>query len=199
MKNSKMDAARAYHEAGHAVAAWCLEIDIDCVTILPDGELAGQVKVKPEDPSTYAAIERGERWEPARFRAEKMVMCLQAGEVAQLRYNPRSVRPRQCERDRQCCIGLLRNYAPDEKKTDVRPHYNLLVKWTVRLIDQHWHLVEAVAKALLDRRYLSDAQILDVICSADEKLTRIKVQPLLDAVQIIRRRREGLESGEDAQ
>jgi len=195
MKNSKWDATRAYHEAGHVVAAWCLELEVDSATIIPDGELAGQVKIKPEDPSTDDAIAQGDRWDPARLRAEKLVMFGQAGEVAQWLYNSYSVRRRHSQDDREKYIGLLRNYAPDEKKLDVRPHNQLLCNWTAHLITQHWHLVEAVANALHERRKLSGAQILDVIRTASQEPTGINVQPLLDAVRFIRQRRKGSESG----
>ena len=80
--------AAAYHEAGHAVAACRLGVRVRFATIVPDGDLGGQVKIGREKPSTWAAVSRGERWHPSRRRAERLVMFMQAGEVAQLRYNP---------------------------------------------------------------------------------------------------------------
>jgi hypothetical protein len=187
MKNSNKDAATAYHEAGHAVVAWCLDVEVGSATIVPDNDSAGHVNIEPEEPSTCAAICRGDPWDPSRLRAEKLVMRLQAGEVAQRRYNSYSVRRAHSKDDFKKCVGILRIYAPDEKKLDVMPHYLMLRKWTIHLIEQHWHLVEAVAKALLERRELSGTQILDVILAAN----RINVQALLDVAEIIRQMRNG--------
>lgn len=182
MKNSNKDAATAYHEAGHAVVAWCLDLEVGSATIVPDNDSAGHVMIEPEEPSTCAAAVRGGPWHPCRLLLEKRVMVLQAGEVAQRCYNPHSVRRGHSQDDFKKCVDILRIYAPDEEKRDVMPHYLLLRKWTIYLIEQHWHLVEAVAKALLERRELSGAQILDVILDAN----RINVQVLLDVAEIIR-------------
>ncbi len=181
MKNSNKDAATAYHEAGHAVVSWCLGLAVIGAAIAPDDVSAGHVNIEQEEPSTCDAIARGDRWHPARLQAEKRVMVLQAGEAARRRYNSRSVRLCHFQDDRKRCFTILRNYAPDEEKLDVMPHYLLLRKWTIHLIEQHWHLVEAVAKALLERRELSGTQVLDVILDAN----RINVQALLDVAEII--------------
>jgi hypothetical protein len=199
MKNSKRDAAHAYHEAGHVVVSWCLGVRVRRASIVPDEDSTGHVQNEREKPSTGIAVDRGDRWHPSRLRAEKWVMILQAGEVAQRWYNSCSVRRGHSQSDFKKCVDILRMYAPDEKKLVVEPHYLLLRNWTIYLIVQHWHLVEAVANALLDRRELSGTQVLDVIRTANQKPTSINVQPLLDAVEIIRQRRKGSESGEDAQ
>jgi hypothetical protein len=191
MKNSNKDAATAYHEAGHAVVAWCLDLDLGSATIVPDGDSAGHVMIEPEEPSTCAAAVQGGPWHPYRLLLEKRVMVLQAGEVAQRRSNPRSVRRGHSQDDFKRCVDILRIYAPDEEKRDVGSHYRLLCNWTAHLIEQHWHLVEAVAKALLERRELSGPQIRAVIHTANQKQPSINVQALLDVAAIIRRRING--------
>ena len=192
MKNSKRDAATAYHEAGHAVVASCLGRRVQGATVVPNDESVGHIKIESEKPSTVAAIVQGDRWRPSRLQAEKRVMVLQAGGVAQRWYNSYSVRRWHSQNDVNKCVDILRAYAPDEKKQDVMPHYRLLHNWTTHLIMQHWHEVEAVAKALLEHRKLSGTQICDVIRTAN-------VQSLLDAVEIVRQGREGMELDEDAQ
>ncbi len=188
MKNSNTDAATAYHEAGHAVVSWYLKVRVSRATIVRDNDSAGHVMVEPEEPSTCDAICRGDPWDPSRLRAEKRVMVLQAGEVAQRRYNPRSVRRHHSGDDYEKCVNILRIYSPDEEKLDVMPHYLLLRKWTIYLIEQHWHLVEAFAKALLKCRELSGTQVRDVINAANQNETRIKAQPLLAEADIIRQK-----------
>ena len=171
MKNSNRDAATAYHEAGHAVASWCLGRRVCSATIVPDDDSAGRVKNEREKPSTAFAVECGDPWHPSRFRAEKRVMIVQAGEVAQRRYNPRSVRRYHSQSDLNKSLDTLLSCNPYEEEPDVTHHYQLLRKWTASLIERHWHLVEAVAKALLERRTLSGTQILDVIHEANQKTT----------------------------
>lgn len=160
------DAATAYHEAGHAVAGLCLGLRVRHVTIVPDEDSAGHVKSEREKPSTAFAVECGYLWHPSRFRAEKLVMRMLAGEVAQRRYNPRSVRWRHGQSDRNQSLDILLKYNPYEDAPGLTHHYEMLRKWTVSLIEQHWHLVEAVAKALLEHRQLSGTQVRAVINAA---------------------------------
>jgi hypothetical protein len=162
------DAFVAYHEAGHAVMHGCLRLRVPGATIVPDGDSAGHVKGTRQRPSAWIAVDRGNRWHRSRFLAEKQVMILQAGEAAQRRYNPRSVRRRHYENDLFKCVALLRKYAPQEKP-DARHHCLLLYQWAVSLIEQHWHLIEAVARALLARRELSGSQVRAVIHTANKK------------------------------
>jgi hypothetical protein len=160
----------AYHEAGHAVVKACLGLGYSGLSIVPDNDSWGRVESsKPEKPSTCAAIDRGDRWHPSRLRAEKLVMVLQAGDVAQWRYDPTSVRLSYSRSDYEKCNALLLNYDPDKKNPDADLHYYLLQEWTESLIEQHWHLVEAVAKDLLDRDKLSGPQLRDVIRAANQK------------------------------
>jgi hypothetical protein len=163
------DAANAYHEAGHAVAAWCLGVRVCGATIIPDDDSSSHVKLGREKTRTCIALLWGDRWHPSRFRAEKRVMTLQAGEVSQRRYNSRSVRRYHSRRDLNQSLDILLQYSPYEEEPDVTHHYQMLHKWTEALIEQHWHLVEAVAKALLEHRKLSGNQLRDVIRTAQRK------------------------------
>jgi|GEM_PF-1004652 len=185
MKNSNRDAATAYHEAGHVVAAVCLGFEVEYVTIVPDDVSAGHTKIAPEEPSTCDAILRGDRWDPARFRAEKRVMVWQAGELAQRVHNSNSVRSHHFRTDRRN-LELLRLYAPDEEKRDVKAHVGLLRTWTAHLISQHWPSVDAVANALLDCPTLFGARINEIIGRVEEEHRMMEVQPLLDAVEAIK-------------
>ena len=162
------DAATAYHEAGHVIAAWCLKIKMRRATIVSHGDLGGLVTIERDKPSTLAAIGRGDRWHSSRLRAERLVMCLQAGEVAHLRYDFNSVSHYHYLLDLENCLQLLTKYAIHNVKPDARPHYDLLYKWTESLIEQHWHLVEAVANALLEHKVLSGAQVRAVIDAANK-------------------------------
>jgi ATP-dependent Zn protease len=189
MKTSKRDASTAYHEAGHAVAAWHLGFKVLDASIIRDDESLGHVAIEPEEPSTCDAIARGDRWDTSRFIAEKRAMILQAGDVAQRLYNSKPVRRGHSQDDLKKCVALLRQYAPDERKLDISAHSQLLHTWTAHLIEQNWHLVEAVANALLDCPTLSGTRINEIIGKVEEEHRMMEVQPLLDAVQAIREMR----------
>ncbi len=66
-------------------------------------------------------------------------MILQAGDVAQRRYNSNSVRRSHSQDDLKKCRDLLRVFAPDVGKRDVGPHCLLMRNWTIHLIEQNWH------------------------------------------------------------
>lgn len=99
-------------------------------------------------------------------------MCLQAGEVAQLRYDIKSVSHYHYLLDLHSSLELLTRYAIHYTNPDAKTHYALLYKWTESLIEQHWHLVEAVAKGLLEHRELSGAQVRDAIDAAEKRQGR---------------------------
>lgn len=193
-QQSKKRMATAYHEAGHAVAAWCLGVGQRYATIVENEFSAGHVMLDPEQVITFQRsvdICQGNRWDSSRLEAEKWVMVCQAGEVAHRRHIfPGPVRRDRFQSDRSAGFQILHRYAPNEEKRDIVAHYRLLCTWTVSLIEQNWQLVEAVAKALLERRTLSYAQILHVVRGADDEQSTVKVQPLLDMVQMIRKMRD---------
>ncbi len=186
-----MGVATAYHEAGHVVAAWLLGFTALDVSIIRDRDSAGRVTIEPEEPSTCEAIARGDRWDTSRFIAEKRIMMLQAGEVAQRRYDPRSVRGHHSQSDRNISDVLLRQYAPDREKRDIEPHRLLLCNWTIHLIEQRWPLVEGVAETLLVRPELFGDQILDVLRTAHQERVQADASALMDVVEAIRQLRNG--------
>lgn len=171
------EGATAYHEAGHAVMKARLGLGYSGISIVPDKYSWGRLK---RNSSTGAWLFpfafRGGRWHRSRLRAEKWVMVLQAGDGAQRHYDPPS--GLYCSRsDFEICVTLLRKYDPDKKNSDVVLHYDLLKKWTESLIEQYWHLVEAVAKALLVHHELSATQVRNVIHAADQKRVAKRLLP----------------------
>jgi hypothetical protein len=67
-------------------------------------------------------------------------------------------------------------------------------RWTIHLIEQNLHLVEAVAKALLEHRELSGTEVRAVIDTANQEQSRMNVQPLLDLVQAAKEMQRSKES-----
>lgn len=162
--------ATAYHEAGHAVVKSCLGLGYSGISIIPDNDSWGRVESsKPENPSTWAAIARGDRWHRSRFHAEKWVMVLQAGEVAQQKHDFPSVDFYYSRSDFVKCKDLLLSYHPDKENPDAEFYFDLLQEWTEDLIEKNWHSIQALAKALVERREMSDTEVRAVIRAANKK------------------------------
>jgi hypothetical protein len=146
--------AIAYHEAGHAVVALDQGLAIKSVTIRPDAE--GKFKGRI---SSFKKPRRFEEmgWDTStrkRQQMEREERCLLAGELAQRRHAPRSVRSYHGQTDRESAIMLLDFFA--ETTRELPAYYRLLeVQTDLRLARQEvWSQVEALAGALLERHPL---------------------------------------------
>ena len=132
-------AATAHHEAGHVVAAILKGLVVEHVTIDADAGVAGYVQyLQPaeEDEQTH---ERG-------------VVAL-AGEAAQRRFNPRSIRRHHGGGDREQVLSYAVNYAGSVKQAEALVRY-----WEVRaseLVERYWAQIQRVAAELLKHRTLT--------------------------------------------
>jgi len=132
-------AATAHHEAGHAVAAVVRKVPIQHVTIEADGDAAGHVAyLRPTDgvEETHA---RG--------------MIALAGEAAQRRFNPRSVRRHHGGSDREAVLAYAWENSGSQRQAQA-----LVNLWQVQaedLVELRWPVIARVAAALLERRTLS--------------------------------------------
>jgi len=132
-------AATAHHEAGHAVAAVIRRVHFRHVTIEAQDDAAGHV--------AYLRPARGMKQMHARG------MIALAGEAAQRRFNPRSVRRHHGAGDREAVL----DYAID-KSNSAREAQALVNLWQVQadnLVEMRWPVIARVATALLERRTLS--------------------------------------------
>lgn len=136
--------ATAYHEAGHAVVAVYLMVRIRHVTIKARKDTAGHV-----------ALLR-----PARGMKEthaRGIIAL-AGEAAQRRFNPRSVRRHHGEGDRKA----VDRYAKEYSGGSARYNKALVDLWQIRaddLVKLCWPTIVRVAEALLERRTLPYSEV----------------------------------------
>jgi hypothetical protein len=88
-RRQKQLAVVAYHEAGHAIAQCRLGFKIKEVTIIPNGEVAGSVSHRSLRLYRLAwEIPTGKQL----GRYHDMIVTTLAGEEAQRRFSPRSVR-----------------------------------------------------------------------------------------------------------
>ncbi len=147
----------AYHEAGHAVVGWHLGRGLrkEGVTIVPD-EKAGT----GGSCSSKRVVGRDAEYDPSarnRLRAEIDVQALLAGEIAQRRYNPRSVRRYHAAGDRHEMNDLFYRFI-DKRFVDHNPEMDaweklLRIRTETLFADPDiWRAVERLAAALMERR-----------------------------------------------
>ena len=143
----------AYHEAGHAVAAWSLGCSIWKVTIVLDGSSAGKTIYGP----WYRRTDSGWDGSPrVQRRLENMALMTLAGPAAERRFNPRSrYHYEHHSGDRSHVTDLLNLMAGSDEE---RQAYFRLIEaraWNFVWDPRMWTAIEAVAAALLERKVLT--------------------------------------------
>jgi hypothetical protein len=159
----------AYHEAGHAVCAYVQGLKIHKATIVPDGIVAGSLWHNGLARGAREWIESGGTgrlgWAAldaaTQCRIEKQVRVCLAGEIAQRRFNPHSVRRHHSGGDYQNANRLLDGICGTDGER--RAYFKLLRLQAERLVDLHWHMVEATATALLAKKTLDGKAIFEAI------------------------------------
>ena len=148
--------ATAYHEAGHAVAAWRRRIAIKAVTIRPErGQYHGAVLFRS---SRFPGLDPSEQW------AERRIVAALAGPLAQRRFAPRTVRGWHSEADYQFAAELaLRTQGSGKLATAWLAWLQIS---TEALVEANWRHIESVAGALLAGETLSGSEVVETIQSA---------------------------------
>ncbi len=146
--------ATAYHEAGHTVVAWRLGADPRRATIIPHGDVQGEMI--QESPIVEASLEF-DGSDHARNRIERAIMICFAGPIAQRHVAPRSWRRWHGGPDYVVAFDLaLRiNGSPRAAKA----HMKWLEIRVQDLLERLWDYVEAIAGELLVRGTLSAEEI----------------------------------------
>jgi ATP-dependent Zn protease len=148
-------ARTAYHEAGHLVIGMVLGFRCSSVSIRPDearGSLGRVVPLEGRDGPMADTISRG--------KVERWVCVLYAGYAAEVRFAPDAhdaARDGARGDDAQADDSLERA----GRTSDSTRH--LLRARTAELVEQHWAVIESVARALL-RHEEFDAVQAERIC-----------------------------------
>jgi hypothetical protein len=154
--------ATAYHEAGHAVAAWRLGIALrrNGVTIVPDKERESSGSTSLVQTVRRADIDSSGR---NSIRAERAVQVMLAGQIAQRRYNPRSIRHYHAESDRKSAIDLLFYFTADTKELEA--WLKLLHIRTENMLSNPdvWNAVKRLAAALVQMRTIRRKEAIEII------------------------------------
>lgn len=154
--------ATAYHEAGHAVAAWWLGLRFRGVSIRPDDESEGRLtwhtlpaRFQPDVNLTP----RGEQ-----LLGQRTVVSL-AGGIAQeiATGTPWDECGVGGDVQNTVTFGL---YASGGDDQECELYCDLMAHRARRIIRRQWAAVEAVAQALLEREQLTEDEVLAVALDA---------------------------------
>ena len=170
MKNAKGRQAAmaqevsAYHEAGHAVAAIRTGIGIgrSGVSIAPGEHFSGMDHLLKRFSGNPDKIATG----TMRLGAEKHAIASLAGELAQRKFRPSSVRSYHGQTDRHNAVKLMSYFVSSDRELSA------YLKWlkirAEQLVgnDATWTMIEAVAKALIKRDRLSAKEAKEIALGA---------------------------------
>jgi ATP-dependent Zn protease len=150
--------ATAYHEAGHAVAAWYLGYRPATASILAGDDSAGQVRHENPFPGINFEFD-GSDW--TRLKIERAIMICLAGPIAQRRHRRTSWRRWHGAADYAAASELaLRAYGSGEIA-------NAFLKWldfrAKSLVENHWSAIERVAISLLKHATLTHEEIASLV------------------------------------
>ena len=164
--------ATAYHEAGHAVAAWHQRIRINSLSIAEDDISKGRLSHEYHFTGIRPDLDMSPR---AQRRIENMAMVCFAGPHAQRKAFPRSWRNHHGRSDFHQATDLLSYVDPDPETLEIY----------VKLVDARaqkfvagpsvWMLIDRLANDLLERRKMTGREVRESIRRGSR--LRIQVRP----------------------
>lgn len=170
-KPTKALISTAYHEAGHAVAAYFENIKVKQATIVPDDDFFGMVTHQQIQKHIRDALEFGSITPTKRARTESFIIVSLAGSIAEQKHRGRSNYVGSAQ-DRHDAVELVSRLSGSEEEA------NAYLKWlhvrAANLIKIHWWAVDAVAKALLDSETLTGDELQQVIRTANSNQTGMR-------------------------
>lgn len=162
-KNALKDEAIAYHEAGHAIAAWRLlngRNRVHRVSIVRDDDSLGQINHAPLLRGIQLDVDDSPR---AQRKAEDLMLVCLAGPAAQCKYNPRTVRHYHGAGDCEQVYDLLSHLCSSDKEKDL--YFRLMETRAEQFVarDFHWRAIEILAWELLKQRTMSGKVLQEFI------------------------------------
>jgi ATP-dependent Zn protease len=156
----------AHHEAGHAAINLWFQQTVDRVSIVPEEEVAGHAEI---DRGGDEALRYGDDEFKRQVTFERRIMAAMAGEVAQRRFAPRSVRRQHGATDRIMVADYLDELeCPTEK---IRVAYERLLRLrTEALINRLWDSVERIAALLLERGTITGEEAREAFADPNLRL-----------------------------
>jgi ATP-dependent Zn protease len=159
-RKSKSLQSTAYHEAGHAVAAFHLGFRLRDCTIKPAGSSLGMTRRMGR--LYLEGIEYRSMTPTLRDRIEREIIQGLAGPVAQRRFAPRSCRHYHASEDYKTAVDTIFRISPSGQ--EVNAYMQWLKIRAENLVALHWHEIKQVADALMVHETLDGTTIEQVIC-----------------------------------
>jgi hypothetical protein len=147
----------AYHEAGHAVAAYWHRIRLDSITIEPDGDCQGHTRIGT--PLAKHWLDAGHTGSRGRKRMEAYALLVIAGPAAQRRYRPRSVRSWHGRQDFKNADDLVSYFVGSDAERDAYLHRMSVRANAFVALPDVWRAIGTVADRLIRERRLGRAEL----------------------------------------
>ncbi len=166
--------ARAFHEAGHAVACWRFGLPVHGATIRPsNGKLGGVTHdTQLRDAGIGWCIStRGQSV------VEKNALVALIGPAAQRKFNSHSLRTYHGSNDRTTAMRLLATLCDGNMK-EARAYYRFMELRAARFVDdlQNWWSIYELARQLLLCRTLSAKQVKHSLSTFEQPRDPRKMQ-----------------------
>ena len=164
----------AYHEAGHAVAAYDQRRRISRVSIIPDFEegTLGHCSYSQFWKDFHPDINDDSK---TRGHIETAIICCLSGHTAEARLSGRNNWVGSSQ-DRSAALGLALYIAPGGGK-ELQHYYNWMWERTKGLLAKpfYWDAIEALAAELLQRRDIGGQKARRIIHEAIERALERKI------------------------
>jgi hypothetical protein len=157
--HSTDEEATAYHEAGHAVVGAVRGRASIFVTIVPDGGAAGKNEFSKDGPPEFKS-HLGDSPEKRAY-IETRILTKVAGTAAHDLRFPERAHDAGDEYDERCARAIIEDNAGWADRD--RDSYFQQLQETARcLLQTNWPWVEAVARALIERKTISAAEVMEL-------------------------------------
>jgi hypothetical protein len=182
-KRKRAIAATAYHEAGHAVAAWRFCLKFKRVTIKPDADAGSLGDVLHRVPNWFRPdIESSDR---VSLRAERHIITDFAGQLAEAKFRGRPPRFGM-ESDNQSAANMAFRLSGSPETVEAYLKYCWFAARD--LVNGQWPQIEVLAASLLKRQTLKYEEVLEAIDPGSRAL-RETLRRGLEAKQVNLKRR----------
>ncbi len=151
----------AYHEAGHAVAAYALNRRVRSVTVIPDGDILGY-NIYGKGLTIQPDVEVDGR---TRNEIERRVICALAGWAAEAKLNPRRRRSAIADTDWHYAYDLADYVVGSIEELEAYGNWLWIRTKQLIALPHYWAAIEALAAELMTHKRLGEKRVREVIKS----------------------------------